>query len=123
METELNPCPFCGSSNVMPVARRHQWYWHHKILCNDCDSCGEESQSKYEEQSIEEASQSWNKRSLPWIDVDEQMPEEDESVLVWASYLAICYRDDGVWKDSSDSTTFMDHISHWMPAPKLDQGS
>ncbi len=110
--SELKNCPFCGSK--AEIKAWDGWY----VECETCEIKSGVSlctSGAHCENTEKEAVDIWNSRPSPWVSVKDSLPPEDVRVYVWASYHAMAYLDDGIWKDSSSSTSFMDHISHWAP--------
>jgi len=61
MNTELKPCPFCGSRNLDDTCReqeqtgaRREYFY---VLCNICEACGPTDFNR------EKAIEQWNDRS------------------------------------------------------------
>jgi hypothetical protein len=61
----------------------------------------------------------------PWISVNDDTPDSDQSVLVWNSggyclkpwawYQICCYRD-GKWREQDEADEYPG-VTHWMPLP------
>lgn len=56
MTIHLEPCPFCGSHNVL-IRKEGMCDFYYYVRCN---SCGAKTSSEYTE---ENAAANWNKRS------------------------------------------------------------
>ena len=74
-ESQLLPCPFCGSSSVILVAEKEFGGWEcHGVECEGCDATSQPRQIDsrrssiqflYPEQTAEAAIKTWNTRAKP----------------------------------------------------------
>lgn len=119
MSEILQPCPFCGGTNICTEKG---------INLNYCDSCSAEANIEH-----------WNNRPIEdalrariaeleaaqrWIPVSERLPEVNEDVFTVVydtndgstSVSALKHHGDGVWF-IWDKGYYV--VTHWMPMPKL----
>ena len=110
MSEILQPCPFCGGTNICTEKG---------INLNYCDSCSAEANIEH-----------WNNRPIEdalrariaeleaaqrWIPVGERLPEEKQSVLA-LDRTGTAYH----WEYSKClSNIFVGYYTHWMPLPEL----
>jgi hypothetical protein len=57
--------------------------------------------------------------STAWISVDDELPDDDETVLVWTSDGEpwTGYHEARVWYYVSGNKISADQVTHWMPFP------
>ena len=122
MSGRLLPCPFCGGEartenndrtiydpktfGVVDVEYGEPpCFW---AECGDCEAFvgGFDTEA--------EAITAWNRRPDRWIPVNERMPEEGNTVLMWHK--------DGFVMLAVNMFDAVDDVTHWMPLPKGPKG-
>ena len=126
MSELLLPCPFCGTKDLDYCSYYEMW----RVECRN-PSCEIEGSL---EPSKEKATESWNRRASPWINVEERLPEKDDDCLlvveirgnrvVETGYYSKkygfhishedSYHEDDGYKDWDNSF----RITYWMPVPE-----
>jgi hypothetical protein len=57
-----------------------------------------------------------------WISVDYKLPDSEEMVLVWNKDDVEFGRYRNNYKDWVDYTSYLRHVTHWMPKPEPPEG-
>ena len=110
----LKKCPFCGNDVMLHRVDDFVEDFGYHIVCPCCDT----SSPIYDIE--QEAIEYWNHREPGWASVEDDLPAEDEMVLVYgvkngrgSMYEDELYR--GVWDCSTVNGL---KVTHWMPKPE-----
>ena len=125
---ELKSCPFCGGERVevlnaleaqpeMELIGMSRDNWN--VLCNDCFAFGGTRRKALE------AIEAWNQRKPRWISVEDMMPEEFVSVLVYMPgenplptvHEGYFVKDANKWYSNFFDRS-LDEVTYWMPMPE-----
>lgn len=99
MDKKLLPCPFCGGEATQSVKNMHG-------VCQVfCKTEGCHASTKWSKDPVP----AWNRRAGGWIPVEERLPEEGQTILVW-------YKDGGFGM-TVNVFDEMENVTHWMPLP------
>ena len=110
---ELKICPFCGRTAEL----KHPGYEYYSPCWCKCTQCGAEGPTKVSELEAKEA---WNRRVKErfdrWVNVKDELPEEDVDVLV-ANGLGVeigAYTTNPIkrWYGMSGQIV---NVNYWMP--------
>ena len=106
----IKPCPFCSGEGKLWSDGPEQWF----VQCRRC--C---SRSGYYANK-DAVLAAWNRRvdHVGWISVNERLPKDQQSVLVYSTIGYVSVRR---FMQDNDSTPWVapygDIITHWMPLP------
>jgi hypothetical protein len=89
--TELNPCPFCGSTTAPTVMNQNEAQWLYNdaenlsmVVCCAAKKFGCGASTGFCD-TAEQAVEAWNRRASDWIPCSERMPENGQRVLIRSS--------------------------------------
>ena len=114
MGDNLRKCPFCGGKARYVYSMPLNY-----VECTKCKALGATIVDAYEQRDgKKEAVEVWNRRADDgWIRVEDRLPDDDDSYLVWNGnhiFVAI-YWGDGEWMFDSHATH---EVTHWLPLPE-----
>lgn len=113
-ESEILPCPFCGSMGIPYQTSLPYNPWG--VDCKCGAACGI---SNTKEQAIA----AWNTRApqSPWIKVEDRLPENANDCCVVCNGVRMF----GWWNEANRGWRFsalpLEGVTHWMPIPSLPQ--
>ena len=121
--TELNPCPFCGSTTAPTVMNQNEAQWLDNdaenlsmVVCCAAKKFGCGASTGFCD-TAEQAVEAWNRRASDWIPCRERLPKASKVVLVYTQKRGATLDFLDVYISNGKHFFHNSDVTHWMPLP------
>jgi len=120
---ELKSCPFCGGEAKIEQSIEDHW----SVYCPNEECPARPDTAEYCCSGGDVVIKKWNTRKSDWIPVEERLPRESITVLVYTNFKDVYTCRRSVIEHTNDKELHVgqgivhETITHWQPLPDLPQ--